>query len=403
VHIICICGVISNLLIKPTTAWAEIVAPQVMVDIYDPPAPIQILDKHYLIYELYVTNFYPQNICLEAIEIKDKASGMALVGFDRNALQKMMQSASNEKNISDETILPAGVLKIVYMMVPFNSQNDIPKDFTHRLIFVKNTDNDRGEGAREEMNTLPLTVEKPLQMMISPPVKGDYWVATNGLSNTSLHRRAHYITNGQNYFTQRYAADFVKIDLNGKTYAGNKRENSSYYSYGKNVFAVARGTVVAVKEGHPDTLPQSNLTSFNSNPGNYIILELGRGLYAFYSHLKPDSIQVKVGQKIDEGQVLAQIGNSGASNEPGLHFHIADKSSFLSGNGLPFTFTEFWVYPSQAVQMEDNIEYKLKEAPEGIRRYSNQLLFENTVVKFQNEAVEGNAYEMNRAHSDENP
>ena len=77
--------------------------------------------------------------------------------------------------------------------------------------------------------------------------------------------------------------------------------------------------------------------------GNYIILDLGNGRYAFYAHLQPGSLRVKTGDKVRRGQVLALVGNSGNSTEPHLHFHIADANSSLGSEGRPYGFPSFEV------------------------------------------------------------
>lgn len=56
--------------------------------------------------------------------------------------------------------------------------------------------------------------------------------------------------------------------------------------------------------------------------GNHIYLRLDEtGTFLFLAHLKKGSIKVKEGQHVNEGEVLAQVGNSGSSSEPHLHIH----------------------------------------------------------------------------------
>ncbi len=56
--------------------------------------------------------------------------------------------------------------------------------------------------------------------------------------------------------------------------------------------------------------------------GNYITLDHGSGLYSLYGHLKYGSILVKPGDYVYQSQKIAQVGNSGRSAVPHLHFNV---------------------------------------------------------------------------------
>ena len=66
----------------------------------------------------------------------------------------------------------------------------------------------------------------------------------------------------------------------------------------------------------------------------------------FYEHLKPKSVRVKPGQKVKKGEVIAQIGFTGQSMGPHLHFHVADRNSPLGAEGIPFVFENFEIIGS---------------------------------------------------------
>ena len=72
-----------------------------------------------------------------------------------------------------------------------------------------------------------------------------------------------------------------------------------------------------------------------------LVRERKNGNYAFYAHLKPDSLKVKPGDQLKAGQVIAALGNSGNSDAPHLHFHVMDGPDPLASNGLPFVFKSF--------------------------------------------------------------
>lgn len=136
---------------------------------------------------------------------------------------------------------------------------------------------------------------------------------------------------------QRFAADFF-IVKDGRTSAGSGTKNEEYFAFGKNVLAPASGTVVAVEGGRPDGVP-GQLDREATPEGNYVILDLGSNVWAFFLHLKSGSPVVKPGQKVKAGDVLAQVGSSGRGLEPSLHVHLQDAPEPEKGNGWPLVFS----------------------------------------------------------------
>jgi murein DD-endopeptidase MepM/ murein hydrolase activator NlpD len=122
------------------------------------------------------------------------------------------------------------------------------------------------------------------------------------------------------------------------TYSGDATRAASYRAYDQPVLAVADATVVAVTSDLPDTPPRTVFTStrLDDYGGNHIVLDLGNGSYAFYSHLKPGSASVRVGDHVRKGQQLARIGNSGNSTEPHLHFHLTTTPLPYTGDNIPY-------------------------------------------------------------------
>lgn len=75
----------------------------------------------------------------------------------------------------------------------------------------------------------------------------------------------------------------------------------------KNVYAVADGTV--------DATPYER-----GGFGYYVRQKLPDGRRLYYGHLKTGSIVVKAGQKINKGDLLGVMGNTG--NSTGAHTHL---------------------------------------------------------------------------------
>lgn len=114
-----------------------------------------------------------------------------------------------------------------------------------------------------------------------------------------------------------------------------------YGIYGAKVMAPASGTVVSINNDEKDLVPGSD--DFQSMAGNHIYLRLDEtGTFLVLAHLKKGSIKVKEGQHVNEGEFLAQVGNSGSSSEPHLHIHHQrqdpSKVSIFFSEGLPLYF-----------------------------------------------------------------
>jgi murein DD-endopeptidase MepM/ murein hydrolase activator NlpD len=111
------------------------------------------------------------------------------------------------------------------------------------------------------------------------------------------------------------------------------------------VLAVADAVVADAKDGIPDNNPASDTKAVPINletvGGNYLILDLRNGFFAFYAHLKPGSLRVNTGDKVHRGQVIASLGNSGNSDAPHLHFHVSDDNSPLGAEGVPYVLDSF--------------------------------------------------------------
>ncbi len=136
---------------------------------------------------------------------------------------------------------------------------------------------------------------------------------------------------------QRFAADFF-IVRDGRTFTGSGTKNEEFFAFGKKVLAPAEGTVVAVEGGRPDGVP-GEFDRAAEPAGNYVVLDLGGKVWAFFLHLKNGSIAAKPGQKVKAGDVLAEAGNSGRGVEPSLHIHLQDAAEAGKGNGWPLVFS----------------------------------------------------------------
>lgn len=146
--------------------------------------------------------------------------------------------------------------------------------------------------------------------------------------------------------SERFAIDFVRVDTSANgvvTFHGDGSRDEDYLAYGAPLLAVADGTVASVLSDAPDSTPQHAPTdlSFEQLGGNHVILDIGGGNFVYYAHMIPGSATVKVGDKVERGQVIGKLGNSGNSSEAHLHLHVTRAPLPLSADNVPYVFDRF--------------------------------------------------------------
>jgi len=54
--------------------------------------------------------------------------------------------------------------------------------------------------------------------------------------------------------------------------------------------------------------------------------------------LKQGSVQVKTGDRVTRGQILGELGQTGNTTEPHLHFQLTDGPDHMYSRGVPIVF-----------------------------------------------------------------
>lgn len=327
---------------KPAAPQRPIDVP---VDVKIPVRPAEFKGggKTHLCYELHITNFGRTDCVLTRVEVTSTDfRKKVLAVYDGDELgSRVIRPGLNPTTAQEKLKLGAGLRLVTYLLLTFDGATEAPGAIQHRLSFKVG---DYPEELSVEC-ARAMVVKEPV--VISAPLRGGEWLAANGPSNTSGHRRALVPIGGGVHIAQRFAIDFVQLREDGRTFTGDQKDNKNYRCYGAEALAVAEGTVVGVKDGIAENVPGANSRAvpitLETVGGNYVIVELGNGHFAFYAHLQPGSLRVKLGDKVRPGQVLGLVGNSGNSTEPHLHFHISDANSPLGSEGLPYGLSSFEV------------------------------------------------------------
>lgn len=95
------------------------------------------------------------------------------------------------------------------------------------------------------------------------------------------------------------------------------------------VRAAAAGRVLALRDGMPDIIvtKERRAQILKQGCGNVIIIGHGGGWQTQYCHLKKDSLLVKNGDMVAAGQPIGQVGLSGITEYPHLHFMVQRRES----------------------------------------------------------------------------
>jgi murein DD-endopeptidase len=313
------------------------------------PLPAQIDGRQRLIYELHLTNFSRDSLRLDRVEAANMTSGAVLHVFQSSELESMI-GRQDPVGESDKLVIPPGVRAVIYVGLPIELPAGGECRLTHKIEFeVQSTNRERAtvEGGKLVVHNEPMAA-------IGAPLRGGPWVAIYNESWERGHRRVLNAISGRVHVPGRFAIDWMKVDSNGKYFQGDGSKVTDWFGYGAEVIAVSDGVVVATRDGiaeNSHVMEGVQRTTLEDASGNYATLDLGHGRYAFYEHLKPGSIRVRQGDRVRIGSVIGQLGYTGQSTGPHLHFHVSDNNSPLDAEGLPYALRGFRVlgtYPSPA-------------------------------------------------------
>lgn len=194
----------------------------------------------------------------------------------------------------------------------------------------------RGDQSWEVTKVItPTAYVQKTQLMV--PLKGRM-IIDSGYDHYAHHRRMNTTHWGMKLLKisnniTRYASDWAHADEHGAIYQGDGKELKDYFGFGQSVYAPAKGKVIEVVNHLPDNAVAGKLAygtiAFIKNPklasGNYVVIDHQNGEMSLLAHFKQGSVRVKPGQQVSAGDLIAELGNSGDSTYPHLHYQLENE------------------------------------------------------------------------------
>ena len=312
---------------------AAVLAPLAISVVAHPDPVLGADDEVHLAYELFIVNQSKSTVTLSSVEVLDPAEqDEVLDTIDGEKLASTLNRA-----VDTGTTFDASTSGYLFVDIALPKDTKLPKQLSHHFTMTVGD-------TPLEFDGVAVPVNSSKAVVVAPPLRGSGWVIGNGCcSPPNAHRGATLSINGTVHVAERFAIDFVQLGANSSLVDGDPTQNESFGYFGDDVLSAAPGKVVAMQddqpEGSPGQLPPGQ--TVQTAGGNYLVVDIGSGRYAFYAHMQPGSLKVKIGDSVKTGQVLGLLGNTGNSDSAHLHFHIMDGPSPLLSNGLPFVFTKF--------------------------------------------------------------
>lgn len=303
------------------------------------PIPVPATDgKVHLAYELRLTNVTAHDVTLTGITVLDR--DVALLNLTGDQLARWIKVLGNP---APTTKLGAAQAAIVWLDVALDKSAPVPTRLAHAISLSDSQPAPPLFPATMTENVAPVAVQNRKPIVVTPPLSGPNWVDGDGCCAIGGHRGALNPINGQLWAAERFAIDYIQLDPENRLVTGDPKKPESFAYFGADIHAVSDGPVVAVLDGLPEQVPGTSPTGLplDQYAGNHVVQDLGDGNYALYAHIKTGTIKVKPGDKLTTGQVIGNVGNTGNSDAPHLHFHVMSTPDPLRSDGLPFVFNDF--------------------------------------------------------------
>ncbi len=215
---------------------------------------------------------------------------------------------TNDMNAEDlllensEIVIPYGN-KVVYTVAPGDTLWSLAKKFNTTVEVLA------GENGENILELLPADREITVPIDVNAFYSGESVAEENRNRSNSQDKNSAVLSN-----------------INIPQLSSWPVEGVVSSAFGRRWGRMHEGIDIAADNGEPITAVEDGVVAFSGDRGTYgytIIINHGNGFRSQYAHAS--KLLVTVGERVEKGQVIARVGNTGRSTGPHLHFELLYK------------------------------------------------------------------------------
>jgi len=167
-------------------------------------------------------------------------------------------------------------------------------------------------------------------------------------------------SHGTELLGSSHAIDFVGVDERGRSAPWGLRAAVAtepperFVGFGRTIRAPLSGEVVIAHDGEEDHVARRSIPAGTAYlltqasrlrggapavAGNHVVIAASDdGPFVLLAHLRKGRTRVRVGDRLEVGDLVGECGNSGNSIQPHLHAQATDSIDWSAARGLPIRF-----------------------------------------------------------------
>jgi hypothetical protein len=322
---------------------------------------VEVRDSNqFLNFDMIVQNASRLTLRISEIELSVYDSGHQLV------LRRSINTdafAPSIAAIGKQTLAPSEILDVFNPFSEFESAIPLT-ELQYSFCLLRETNEQQREknrhrlpddcDFRQQLAVGPRTYENKTALIL--PLRGKIFV-WEGHDLYAHHQRVPLGNSrvqmlGITANSNNFASDFIYLGEQGREYHDDPRILENWYSYGKPIYAPGAGVVLATANDIPENWFEDARATRIGRPklpagkdpkdiGNFVLIDHQNGEYSLLVHMKPGSVIVNPGDRVQPGQHVGRIGFAGDSIFPHLHYSLMDGPEVFKAWGLPAYFLRF--------------------------------------------------------------